>query len=129
MKILVTGSRNWGVQHIEIIVRELSAFPKGTILVHGACLTGVDMIADVIGREMGFDVRPYPADWNGWRKKGKPLAAGPIRNREIVFSENLKDEPIDLCIAFHDNIAKSSGTKDMKEYAESVGLPVKLVEK
>ncbi len=51
MKILVTGSREWTKR--DPIRRELSKYPAGTILVHGAA-DGADSIAGEIGKELGF---------------------------------------------------------------------------
>ena len=62
MKVLITGSRDW--TDVETIVEELSKFPPGTIVVHGAC-RGADNVADAIAEALGLDVRKYPAAWNG----------------------------------------------------------------
>lgn len=76
-------------------------FPSGTVLVHGAC-RGVDMIADEVGRELGFEIKKYPADWSKGRQ------AGMLRNIEMLQKENP-----DIVIAFHDFIEESKGTKGM----------------
>lgn len=112
LTVLVSGSRYWTTAyHIRIIYRVLSRYPKGTILVHGAA-PGVDTIAGNLGKELGFSVRPYPADWTRYGK-----GAGVIRN-----SEMLRCEKPDIVLAFHDEIDLSSGTKDMikKSCAQNV---------
>lgn len=121
MKILVTGSRSWSSQHVEIIHRELVKFPSGTILIHGAC-EGVDTIAGLVGHELGFIVRDYPAMWNVHGYK-----AGPIRNRYMVQVEHVEHEPINLVLGFHDCIEKSKGTKDMLNVAKKAKIEWLLI--
>lgn len=117
MKILVTGDRNW--KKFGPIRRELQKFPKGTIVVHGDA-RGADTCADFIAKSLGLIPKPYPADWNLYKK-----AAGPIRNRQM-----LKENPdVELVLAFHEHIEESKGTKDMIEIAENAGIFVKLFKK
>jgi hypothetical protein len=112
--VLVTGDRK-GFNKASIL-RRLMQFPEGTILVHGDA-PGVDTIAGVVGTVLGFDVRPYPADWARYKR-----GAGPIRNRHMFNTE----KP-DLVIAFHHNYAESKGTRDMVDYARSKGCPTELI--
>ena len=121
MKVLVTGSRWWGPKHVDIIHRELVKFPEKTIIVHGAC-RGVDEIAGEIAKELNFIVRDYPANWKKFEN-----SAGPIRNRQMVSEEHKQDEPIDLILAFHDDIDKSTGTSDMIAVGVKAGISYKLV--
>ena len=114
MKILICGDRNW--TNRDAIYRILYGFPHDTIVIHGAC-KGADTIADEIADKMWMDIRTYPANWD---KLG--LAAGPIRNREMLD----KEHP-DLVIAFHSNIKESKGTKDMCKEAKRLGVPVILI--
>lgn len=114
MKVLVTGDREW--DDVETVVAVLSLLPKGTVVVHGAA-RGADTIAGLVAKELGFSVVEYPADW---KKFGK--SAGPIRNRQMVRDEALKGWPIELVLAFHNNLEKSKGTKDMVSVAESAGI-------
>lgn len=118
MKVLVTGGQNW--DDYERILRELQKFPAGTIIVHGAC-KGADIIAGELAKELSFVVREYPADWTTYRR-----AAGPIRNRHMLNVEHTDDEPIDLVLAFHDNIGSSRGTKDMLNVATQAGIVCRL---
>lgn len=118
MKVLVTGDREW--DDIETIVRVLSKFPPGTILVHGAC-RGADNACAAVAESLGFDVRPYPANWALF-----PRGAGPIRNRQMLKSEHLPGEPIDFCAAFHNHIEDSRGTKDMLSCVVKAGIPHQL---
>lgn len=119
MKVLITGDRNW--DDVEIVVRVLETLPSGTILINGAC-RGADTIARAVGDALGFTVRSYPADWNTHKR-----AAGPIRNRQMLSSEHTLDEPFDMCIAFHGDITKSSGTIDMMRLTSNAGIFTTLV--
>lgn len=111
MKILVTGSRDW--TDFDTIYMALYGMPKNTVIINGAC-KGADKLSTEVSRLLGFEYREYPADWKRWN-----LAAGPIRNRAMYD----KEQP-DLVIAFHPDISKSKGTKDMVKYAKSKGCPI-----
>lgn len=118
MKVLVTGDRDW--DDVETIVSELEKLPPGTIIVHGAC-RGADNICAAVGEALGFIVRPYPTDWDRY-----PRAAGPIRNQQMIDAEHRQDEPIDLCKAFHNNIERSRGTRDMMTRAKKAKITTTL---
>ena len=106
MKVLVTGDREW--DDIETVVAALEQLPRDTIVVHGAC-RGADSICAVVAEELGMPKpRGYPADWDKFKK-----AAGPIRNQQMLDSEHRESEPIDLCLAFHNDFENSKGTRDM----------------
>ena len=128
MVILITGSRYWNDESaFQAIRNELSQWPDADILVHGAA-RGIDTIADVVGKEMGFKVISCPAHWRHTNKcppdcqKIIGKAAGAIRNRYMLDTY----KPW-IVLAFHPNIEKSKGTKDMVKYATSKKIPVKLI--
>ena len=114
MRVLVCGSRDWS--NVEIIAEHLRSLPSGTALIHGGC-KGADLIAALIGAELGFEVVPFPADWGTHGK-----AAGPIRNQRM-----LDEGKPDLIIAFHNDISSSRGTADMLRRAERCGVQIKIV--
>lgn len=115
MKVLVCGGRDW--PYFSPIRRELKKLPEGTIIIHGAA-RGADTCADIVAKSLGFEVKPYPADWE---KYGK--AAGPIRNLQM-----LKENPdIEFVLAFHSDIESSKGTKHMKKAAEKAGIEVRVI--
>lgn len=118
MLILCCGDREWS--NFDVVYRELAALPPGTKIVHGAC-RGADTIAGIVARDLGLPVQGIPADWDKWRRLGRPKAAGPIRNREML------DKKPDLVLAFHDDLSRSRGTKDAVEEARRRGIPVKVV--
>lgn len=96
MRILVTGSRSWTDEDaVEAALREAWIDAGSPVqvasmtLVHGACPTGADAIADRIARRVGMQVEPHPADWE---RHGR--SAGPIRNAEMVVAG------ADVCLAF-----------------------------
>lgn len=111
MIVLVTGDRNW--QDVQKVRDALKKLPKNTTIVHGAA-KGADSIADKVAKELGFTIIPYKADWQLYGR-----AAGPIRNRQM-FNENHPD----LVIAFHPDLSKSKGTRDMVNYAKAQGTRV-----
>lgn len=120
MKILITGDREWSdtLKMIEV----LSQFPAGTIIIHGAC-RGADNMAHAIGEELGFVIRNYPASWHEFGKR-----AGVLRNQAMLDLEHLEHEPFDLCLAFHNNIRSSKGTRDMMSRANAAGIETRLIQ-
>lgn len=78
---------------------------------------GADTMARNAAIHLGIHVERYPADWE---KFGR--AAGPIRNLKML----MEGKPTHV-IAFHDDIGKSKGTKDMINQARKAGLDVLLV--
>jgi hypothetical protein len=72
-------------------------------------------MAGYVAKQLGWpEPQKHPADWNKYGKR-----AGPIRNRSMFDSE----QP-ELVIALHNDLAKSKGTADMVQYAESKGCEV-----
>lgn len=116
MKLLVFGSRKWLNQ--KAVERELAKYPKDTIIVHGAA-PGADNIAGFVAELQGKPVRPYPANWT---KFG--LAAGPIRNQEMIDKEHLPHESIDRALCFHEDPNFGVGSKDMKARCDKAGIEV-----
>lgn len=119
-KVLVTGSREW--DDIQRVVESLQALPPGTVIIHGAC-RGADLICAAVAEALGFTVRAYPANWDALGRR-----AGIARNQDMLNAEHVDGDPIDLCIAFHDNIASSRGTADMLRRARLAGILVEHVE-
>ena len=121
MKVLVTGDRNW--TKISPIRRELKKLPENTIIIHGAA-HGVDEIADLVAKSLGFERKSYPAEWEKYKPKvaGRKNPAGPIRNRQML----LENPDIELVLAFHEHIEESKGTKDMISIAEKAKIEVRL---
>jgi hypothetical protein len=70
VRILVTGSRDWDDEApVRAALTDLVAGQTGPhVVVHGACPTGGDAIADRIAAELGLTVERHPA---------LPAVAGP----------------------------------------------------
>jgi hypothetical protein len=107
VKVLVCGSRRWLSQ--KPIERELRKLPPRTVIIHGAA-AGADNIAGFVAEILGFEVRPYPADWD--RYKG---GAGPIRNGQMLKREHPDADGvcIDKVLAFHEDPDLGKGTRHM----------------
>lgn len=82
-RILVTGSRGWTDKQavadaLERAVLGLYTPAEGLpVLVHGACPTGADAIADELWLEHGYpEPERHPAEWSRFGR-----AAGPLRNQ------------------------------------------------
>lgn len=121
MIILVTGDRNW--KDYNIVHRELSKYPRGTVLFHGAA-RGLDTLAAIAGERLGFKVVPFDAEWHIYGR-----GAGPIRNQKMLGSLLSEKDEQKKVLAFHDNIGESLGTRDMINRSVKAGLRVILTEK
>lgn len=103
MRVLVCGDREWS--NIQYIREALTLFNDCygiTCIIEGDC-RGADKIAGIWADDVGIEHEKYPAQWD---KYGK--AAGPIRNKQM-----LDEGKPDFVLAFHENIDKSVGTKNM----------------
>ena len=115
MTVLCCGDRNWS--HWASVWTALRGLGPNTVIVHGAA-RGADSMCGYVAERLGYPVRKFPADWD---KHGK--AAGPIRNRQMLSG----NPEIGLVLAFHDDLSKSRGTKDMVTCARSAGIPVNVI--
>ena len=126
MKVLVTGSHEWVNE--KAIEREFRKLPVGTTIIHGACPTGADALADKAAMKFGFPIRRYPADWEAERlATGSPKAAGPKRNSRMIREEHRSGDPVAFALAFTPDLVRSRGTKDCVERARKVGIRVHII--
>jgi hypothetical protein len=114
LKILVTGSRDWtDPRTIELeVFRALYEWKtphREAVLIHGACPTGADALADDYARTTGMHIIRRPADWDRYGKH-----AGFLRNVELV------DLGPDICLAFIRS--KSRGASMTANLAEKAGI-------
>jgi hypothetical protein len=114
-KVLVCGDRRWSDK--ASIRRELEKLPKNTTIIQGGC-RGADQLAAEVAEELGFTIQEFPAKWSEFG-----LAAGPIRNREMV------DQKPDMILAFHSNLSESKGTRNMIGLALANKIPSKLFDR
>lgn len=101
MKVMFSGSRNfthWDV--VEKIIQD--HVPAGSVVLHGHCPTGVDLMVDRLAPKYYCSVVRFPADWES---KGK--GAGPQRNREMLLCGP------ERIICIHEDFQNSKGTKDV----------------
>jgi hypothetical protein len=124
--VLVTGGRGWTDQATIDATLDQLAWKYGDItIIEGGQVTrdgdrrwGADYFAACWADRHGAEHRQYRAEWRRYKK-----GAGPKRNQRM-----LDEESIDVVVAFHENLAESSGTADMVNRARAAGIPVVLVE-
>jgi hypothetical protein len=111
-RVLVTGSRNW--EDTDAVTGLLGGLLQQhggrLVVVHGACPTGADQIADEWARARGVPAERFPANWGLGRE------SGPIRNEAMVSTLP------DACLAFIRD--RSSGASGCALLAEAMGVPV-----
>lgn len=121
MRVLVTGSRDWDIKFkIDMILNEIYALAdvleSSLTIVHGACPTGADHIADQWAHEReDVKVEHWPAKWELYGK-----AAGPRRNEAMV------DAGADLCVAFLKD--GSTGTRQTIALARTAKIPTFVID-
>lgn len=112
-RVLITGSRAWHNEFtIFAVIMLLWEEHSDLVVVHGACPTGADHIADEVCRVSGILTEPHPADWSLGRK------AGPLRNKEMI------DTAPDLVVAFVEG--ESRGTRGTIELARAAGIKTRV---
>lgn len=111
------GDRNWDDwKAVSAVMRKLH--PR--LVIEGDA-RGADRIAGLKADFLGIARETYPAHWDKHHR-----AAGPIRNRQMLDRLLQEPEPR-LVVAFHDDLAKSKGTKNMVTIAKKAGVRVMVV--
>ncbi len=121
VRVIVTGARDWDNRtriYDELDALLAGAGTHGLILVHGACPTGADRIADDWAksrqtRGLGVLVDRFPANWGEYRR-----AAGMRRNAEMVASG------AHLCLAFL--TPASRGARHTVKLARRAGIETRV---
>lgn len=115
---LVVGSRDFN--DYPMMVRELNHllvnYKNVTIVSGGA--RGADLLAERYAKGSGYDVKVFPADWNGYGKR-----AGFIRNE--VMHQYIAKFPHRGCVAFWDGSSK--GTAHNFELAKKYNNPIRKI--
>jgi hypothetical protein len=110
MRVLICGDRHWTERYpIFSLINRL----EPDAIIEG-CASGADRMAEEIAADFDIVLHHFPAQWQVYGR-----AAGPIRNQRM-----LDDGKPDLVVAYHDDIARSRGTKDMLDRARKARLPV-----
>lgn len=115
MRVIVTGSRYWSDRDAvwKALATAAPSLEEPFVIVHGACPTGADAIADDWGRQYGATVERFSADWATHGRR-----AGPIRNAEMVKAG------ADIVLAFP--LPEGRGTQHTIRLAREAGIPVKV---
>lgn len=112
LRLVVSGDRNWyDSKAVEDVLDTLPM--SATVVIEGEA-RGLDLMFATLARQQGFQVLPFPADWESYG-----LSAGWKRNQQMID----EGKPHFL-IWFHDDLSKSKGTKDMVTRCTQQGLPV-----
>jgi len=119
--VIVCGDREW--IDIDTIRRNLSHLKQGDVVIHGDC-RGADRLAAIVARERLCIVIPCPYISELGR------AGGPARNammlRELLAYE--QDGCQISVIAFHSDLSRSKGTRNMVNQARKANVRVSVVE-
>lgn len=78
---------------------------------------GADRLARAVAESRGTPVCGFFANWHYFGR-----AAGPRRN-----ASQIRFIAVDIVLAFHRDITKSSGTRNMVEQARKKGIKVKII--
>jgi hypothetical protein len=112
MKVLISGSRFYSdYRKILAVVKSLDI----DLVIAGGC-RGADTLAVWAARQCGIKYIEYPADWQRFGK-----SAGPRRNQQMLDME----KP-DLLLVFHEDLARSKGTRDMLSRVIRAGIPYRI---
>lgn len=117
--IFVCGGRDF--DDTFALASALKAAARGhdkVVVVHGACPTGADKIADQWAFDEGQVAKRFHADWDAHGK-----AAGPIRNAEMLTY--LKTANLVAAIVCWDG--KSKGTADMVRRLDEAKISYRLI--
>ncbi len=112
MRVLIAGSRFYSdYQKILAIVRSIDI----DLVIAGGC-RGADTLAVRAASQCGIRYVEYPADWQRFGK-----SAGPRRNQQMLDME----KP-DLLLVFHEDLARSKGSRDMLSRVIRAGIPYRI---
>lgn len=114
MNVLICGDRNYTDR--KTIKNYLETLPKDTTIISGGC-RGADTIAEEEAKMLGLRTKIFYADW---KKYGR--SAGPKRNAKM-----LSDGMPTIVTAFHDDLEKSKGTKDMVTRAFNADIVEEII--
>jgi hypothetical protein len=127
--ILVSGDRRWThPDRLAQVLDQAVAEADGPVrLLVGDCPTGADRHAARWARQRGVAFEVFRARWAQMAAEGRPRrAAGPLRNLAMLDALDQADGAR-LVVAFHDDLARSRGTRHLVRAARARAYPVTLV--
>lgn len=117
---MVCGSRGYSdYGEFKMVMNHIlsSHLDEKIVIVSGSCSSGADKLAEMYAKELGYEVKLFPADWNAYGKR-----AGFVRNegmhKYIAGSNSNRG-----VIAFWDG--ESKGTAQSFELAKKYGNQMK----
>jgi hypothetical protein len=113
-RILMFGDRDWSDKEMinEITVNLIDKYDNDGFMVIAGGARGADEICEEVAKSFGIHVARVDALWDHYGR-----AAGPIRNNYMLYLEPHEAH------GFHDNIAESKGSKNMRDQCTSALIP------
>jgi hypothetical protein len=116
-RVLMCGDRYWGrMSTIQKDVKALKARHGDKLIIIQGGADGADTMAEIACQQESVHCAEVKALWST-----RHISAGPQRNTAM-----LKGLMPDEVIAYHPNIGKGKGTKDMVKQAKDAGVPVRV---
>jgi hypothetical protein len=118
LRLIICGDRFWQNRDIIYFTMRTLKDNLGNYTVIEGEAPGADSMARAVAKiNLNLPYAPYPAKWETYGK-----AASPMRNTQMRI-----DGRADAVVAFHYDLKRSRGTKNMVEQAMRAGLPVWIV--
>ncbi|SRR5258706_6413476 len=115
MKVIVCGDRNWTNQGLIDRVLEGIALEFPNLVIVEGCARGADTMAESWANWYEVPIEHHPAEWKVYGN-----SAGSRRNKEMLAAG------AELVVAFHRDIDKSKGTRNMVQQARAAQIPIRL---
>ena len=112
-RVIIAGGRDFdNYPELAKVMDQLLVNVTDEIVIVCGMAKGADRLGEQYGKERGYSIRYFPADWDGqgWR-------AGFLRNEEMAKNA-------DALVAFWDG--QSHGTKHMIETAQKYKLDIRV---
>lgn len=129
-RVIVCGGRHFtGQAAWSLTIAVLAAIPADTVLVHGACRTGLDEAAQAYwAGQLGRATEPHPADWPGPCHADCPPGHRRVGRAGVGYcpmagfrrNQAMADAGAAMCVAF----PGGRGTADMARRAKAAAIPV-----
>jgi hypothetical protein len=120
-RILFFGDRKWNDEIlIRMTIKEIG-LENIEVAIEGEA-PGADKMCRMVLEDMGFPddrILKFPANWTRFGN-----AAGPIRNTQMI-----REGKPNYGVGFHNDIANSKGTKNMKNQLDKAGIYNRIVKR